>query len=297
MLERCPLDNADAVAASFVKSHPVFERLPNRCLLRQAFKQIAPAHGYSNASDEVICGAARVDGDSVLQSQHIVVRRHGAGRLVFVSLRVMQALATDALAQNVFVQLVEHFARRSVPARQPLALDQGLVEWHRKQRTAEVWRWRVMGAFAGANGHDQVFPPEEAPDSEASYPGAYRLVQWRAWHSLKSSGHTIDFHTALRTPFPTGASPTPMTAYAATEFNAARRGRLQLEATYPGSLKAWLNGKLVYDSAEDAELPECTVKQGRNTLLLKSTSDAQHWRVGLTLESAESLPIALALPR
>ncbi|MBI1320517.1 MAG: hypothetical protein GC168_16450 [Candidatus Hydrogenedens sp.] len=292
-IDRVEFAQADVAAASYVKLHPVFEHLPLRCLIRQAYRAIAPRFGFAGESEEEICGAVLAGPEGLGSLRHVVVRRFGSGSVAFVSLRVMEALANDVIAQQVFVNMIAHFARRSVPARQPLALNQQVVEWHRKERAKQVWRWLVIGEFPGEGGHDAEYPPERELDVLTTYPAAYRMARWQRWYTLERDEYELKFGEALASPWHTEVCQTASTAYAYTEFNAQRRGAMRFDLDFPGQLKAWLNGRLIFDSKEGTGPDSVThpVKHGRNTLLVKSTVVDTPWNVLVRLKSAESLPI------
>jgi len=292
-ISRVDFDAADTAAASYVKLHPLFEHLPARAMLRPAFRDIAPRYGFSGDSEEEICGAAVAGPKGLEALRHIVVRRFGSGSVVFLSLRAMGALENDVIAQQLFVNTISHFARRAVPARQPLALNQQVVEWHRKERSKQLWRWLVIGEFAGEDGHDAVYPPEQELDFTAAYPAAFRLAEWRRWYTLEQDEFRLEFTEALDSPWRTPGCQTASTGYAYTEFNASRRGSMRFGLDFPGQLKLWLNGRPLYDSKEGTGPDDVThaVKQGRNTLLIKSTVLDAPWSVLVRLASAEALPI------
>lgn len=290
---RVEFDAADTAAASYVKLHPLFEHLPARGMLRPAYRDIAPRYGFSGESEEEICGAAVAGPKGLEALRHIVVRRFGSGSVVFISLRAMGALESDVIAQQFFVNTISHFARRAVPARQPLALNQQVVEWHRKERAKQLWRWLVIGEFAGEEGHDAVYPPEQELDFTAAYPAAFRLAAWRRWYTLEQDEFRLEFAAALESPWRTPGCQTSSTGYAYTEFNASRRGAMRFGLEFPGQLKLWLNGRPLYDSKDGTGPDNVThaVKQGRNTLLIKSTVIDAPWSVLVRLASAEALPI------
>ena len=190
----------------YAKVHPLFEGLPTRDLMRQPYQNILSLHAFEGESDEEMTGihsAWRAEPGGPLNhwwGTNITVKRLGAGRVVFTHFRVLQHLGKDPVADRLFVNMLQHFSRRSIPATEVVAADQKAVEWVRRERNTELRKWMVLGTFPnwnGRSGHDTAYPPESSIDFAGTYPGWYRAVQWKSWNSRSSKRHLLDFTAAL----------------------------------------------------------------------------------------------------
>ncbi len=268
----------------YTKLHPLFDNLPAKGLMGQAYRNVAAIKTIVEASEEDIAGTfyakARIDGGDGMWGNDIVVRRYGSGRLVFMHLRVLERLETDPVAQHLFANSLRHFARRSVPSNAGFPVHQKAVEWLRTERNERTLRWMVMGMFPNWNGegHGRVYPPETEIDLGATYSGWYRSLQWKPWHSTDEQDYWLDFQEALAPVFVEDPSRVTDcgTAYAYAEFGADRRASVQAILRSPNACKVWVNDKLVYENPDgsgharvaDQEF-ETPVRQGRNHILAK----------------------------
>lgn len=264
----------------FSRQHPVWEALPARGFLRQPYRETVPAFGLLGESEESIAGWYATSHDADPRPRHTILdTRYGQGRIVFVCYNILGRVAEDPLAHRAFLNLTRHFGRRSVPPRQPLPVDQRIVEWLRAQRRDRVRKWMVIGEFPNPNmeGFAQAYPPEQQVDLDAAYPGWRRVARWEPWFSAQEDGYTLEAGRTLTPP----TQPVPRqdfsVAYAYAEFNAEKRGTAEIAVASPNALRVWVNGKLLFERAEHFELhdtaptasAEMVLKQGRNTLLVK----------------------------
>jgi hypothetical protein len=272
-----PLAGGGRLLHAFSRLHPVWEGLPARGFLRQPYRDVASVGGLLDETDEAIAGWY-APGSEHPTGNSIVSMRYGQGRIVFVCFRLLEGLGVDPLADRTFLNLVQHFARRAVPPRQPLPLEQRAVEWLRLQRKERLRRWAILGEFPNPNGqgYHTAYPPEQEVALDASYPGWRSLVRWRTWHTQANDLHTLDLAKAFSPP----SQPTPRqdssVGYAYTEFTSDRRLTATFEMYTTNACKAWLNGKLLLEQPKSCEREgaqdfeaEAVVKQGRNTLLVK----------------------------
>jgi hypothetical protein len=295
----------------YVKLHPVFDGLPARGLMRQPYRNTVPARTFIEPSDEDICGTFDATpiatghylmGETTWWGSDILVRRYGSGRVVFTHLRVLEHLGKDPVADRLFVNLLKHFSRRSVPPDRLMPLDQKAVEWLRRERTENVRRWMVIGPFPNwaDKGHDTVFPPEEEVRFDATYPGWYTAVSWKAWFSRAEDGHLVDLQEAFTPVYEYYPRFDNGVGYAYAEFTSDRRqfavARMQLH----DATKAWLNGKVIHESVTRAPhdqhlsaMAPCTVRQGRNTLLVKVSKIPGPFKFALNFESDTSEPLQI----
>mgnify|MGYP006290136273 FL=1 len=147
-LDATPKDATGALlpVCHYTKLHPVFDGLPARGLMRQPYRNVAPAKAFLEMSDEDIAGAfdtapaAPEHRENAWWASDILVRRYGAGRVVFTHLRVLEHLGHDVVADRLFVNLINHFARRSVPSASVVPLEQKPVEWMYAEHSAHTRR-------------------------------------------------------------------------------------------------------------------------------------------------------------
>jgi beta-galactosidase len=288
----------------YAKLHPVFEKLPARGLMRQAYCNVVPAKTFLEESTEDICGSFDTmpiaSGNYMMDKSawwgsDILVRRYGSGQLVFTHLRVLENLGEDPLADRLFVNLVNHFSRRSVSGGQPLPPDVKAVEWMRREQTNHVRRWMVLGEFpnwSGDKGHETAYPPEQAIDFSATYPGWYKPITWKAWHTLERDKHRLDLQAALTPIFQYYPRFDHGVAYAYAEFSCDRRQDVLAELGLQNATKIWLNGKIIHESTRqvphdqfDLETVPGYVKQGKNTVLVKCSKIPGPFRFSIDFRS------------
>ena len=297
-----------ALTHHYAKLHPVFDGLPSRDLMLQPYQNILPLETFESDSDEEMSGVhcfqpASRQGEAPSQrwGANLIVRRLGGGRVVFTHLRVLEHLGTDPVADRLFVNLLNHFSRRSVPATEAMAADQKAVEWINQERNNTLRKWMLLGSFAnwnGLSGHRAVFPPEKAIDFAATYPGWYRALYWKTWWTRDVGRHTIDFHAALDADAGTGEACRYATAFAYAEFNCDRRQEIAVNVEGAHAVKAWLNGIPIGDSVPEGGAGRDHtalgwVKQGKNTLLIKCSKGPGPYTLGVNIEPAGSGPLLI----
>lgn len=306
----------DAVGAflgmyHYVKLHPVFEGLPARCLMKQVYRNIAPPKTFLEPSEEDICGTFDTApiaagnymmGESAWWGSDILVCSYGVGRLFFTHLRIMENLGVDPVADRLFVNLIQHAGRRSVPSKEEIPVEGRLVEWLREERTNQTRKWMVVGMFPNWNddGHDTVFPPETSIDVAAVYEGWYKSITWKPWFSLAANEHVVDLQEALTPLYQYYPRFDYGTGYAYSEFASDRRQDATLTVGVQDSTKVWLNGKLVFTHQGhapldmlDERIEKTYVRQGKNTLLVKVSKIPGQFRFSLDIKSAGKEPLRL----
>ena len=295
----------------YAKLHPVFDRLPARGVMRQPYRNVVPAKTFLELGDEDIAGAfdtrPLAAGDyhseeTAWWGNDILVRRHGSGRVVFTHLRVLEHLGRDVVADRLFVNLVNHFARRSVPGGSVLALDQNPVEWMRAERSTRLRRWMVVGEIPNWDhqGHDAAYPPERELDFTGTYPGWYRAIHWRAWYARAETDYEVDLQEAFTPVFADYPRFDYAVGYAYAEFNADRRDEVNVHLAMQNATKVWLNGTLVYESDYQAphdraaaETVPGMVRQGRNTVLVKCTKIPGPFRFSIDFTASGRIPMVI----
>ena len=306
----------DAVGAflgmyHYVKLHPVFDELPARGLMRQPYRNVVPAKTFIEPSEEDICGT--FDTTPIAQGHYmmgqtnwwgsdILVRRYGAGRLVFTHLRILEHLGEDPVADRLWVNLLKHFSRRAVPSGEPQSLHQPAVEWMRRECVQGVRRWMVAGEFPnwGNQGHDTAYPPEREIDFSATYSGWYQAVTWKPWYSRAADGHVIDLQEAFAPIFEYYPRFDHGTAYAYAEFTSDKRGPATAVVGVQDAMKVWLNGALIFETKKQVphdqfltENAPVFIKQARNILLVKVSKIPGPFKFSLDFRSETDGPLQL----
>ncbi|MBI2421871.1 MAG: hypothetical protein HYV27_03495 [Candidatus Hydrogenedentes bacterium] len=303
-LDLLPVKHYDA-AYHYNRIHPVFDHLPAKTHMGFAYRYVQPDLVTAGGSDEDICGSWLERGAGCPEGRHsiwgapIASRRHGSGRIIVCTLRVLESLDFDPLAQHLIINLVAHFTRRSIPPTAPLTLETQPVEWMRRSFVGDKRKWLVIGEFAhdtAKSGHTAVYPPEREIDLNATYPGWYRPVYWQPWFSSAAEGHRVNFNAAIPGPFPSNGGSGGGSWYAYAEFSAEHREKIRLRADFCGSLKIWLNGAAVLDELRGGGENRCAedamVRQGRNTVLIKCSAVAGPAEATIGLENASGLPLS-----
>ncbi len=300
------------MACHYAKLHPVFSGLPARGIMRQPYRNVIPAKTFLEMGDEDISGTFDtipiasgnyMMGEAKWWGSDILVLRYGSGCVVLTHLRVMEHLGKDPLADRLFVNLLNHFSRRSVPSDAAVPMDQKAVEWIRSERVNRTRRWMVVGEFPnwGGQGHATAYPPEETIDFNAMYPGWYKAISWKPWYSKADDQHTVDLQAAFSPVFEYYPRFDHATAYAYAEFTCDKRQEVKLNIGVQNAMKIWLNGALVHESNYQVphdqfgkETAAGFIRQGRNTLLVKCSKTPGPFRFSLDFESAGREPIQLA---
>ncbi len=295
----------------YAKLHPVFDGLPARGIMRQAYRNVVPAKTFLELGDEDIAGAFDTmpiaSGNYMMDKEtwwgsDILVRRYGSGRVVFTHLRVLEHLCEDVVADRLFVNLLNHFARRSVPSDSVVSLEQAPVEWMHAERNTRVRRWMVVGEFPNWNGegHGTAYPPEKQVDVKATYPGWYKAIRWRAWHARAEDDYKVNLQDAFTPVFEYYPRFDYAVGYAYAEFNADRRQEVNIHLGVQNAMKVWLNGGLVHES--DYQVPhdqfasetvKGMVRQGRNTVLVKCTKIPGPFRFSIDFTATGRVPLLL----
>ena len=142
--------------------------------------------------------------------------------------------------------------------------------------------WTLIAPFNNAEGigHNTVYAPEKELNLQAKYPGKGKEAGWVAFKSEDEYGK-IDFNK----PF---GMEKEVTGYATTDFYSAEERAAEIRLGCKNAWKVWLNGKLVFERDEyhrGAKLDQyklpCTLKKGKNTLLVKCSQNHQkeEWTV------------------
>ncbi len=310
-LEATPKDAVGGFlpACHYVKLHPVFDGLPSGGLMRQPYRNVVPPVTFLEPGDEDICGTYDttpiaagnyMTGETAWWGSDILVRRYGSGRVAFTHLRVLEKLGNDPVADRLFINMLNHFSRRSVPSNAPLAPNQRAVEWVRAERVQYVRRWMVIGEFPNWDGagHDAAYAPEKEIDFGATYPGWYKAITWKPWYATATNGYKVNLQDAFSPVYEYYPRFDYGTGYAHAEFLSDRRQEATFRLGHQNAMKVWLNGALVYECVDQIPhdefgegVAEGLVRQGRNTVLVKCSKVPGPFAFSLDLEDGYGDPL------
>lgn len=294
-LQATPRDtsNTGELAVSYARLHPTFDELPSRCLIGETYSGIIARTAFLESSDEDISASfCQVESNSDWSS-NVLVKRYGSGRLVFVALSIMQRLGTDPVADHLFVNLVKHFRRRSIPSAEgTLAVHQSSVEWLRQQRKECTRTWAVIGMFPYCpwNARVPTYAPQESVDLAGTYPGWYDAISWKMVHATQPEKFRVDLDQSLAPEFVSAPTGDFGIAYAYAEIHGDARGEMFMVPKSTCPLEIYLNDALVHSPESDEARPTVYIKQGKNSLLVKIYKQPGPCSFSLDLEAA-SIPI------
>lgn len=288
----------------YAKLHPVFEKLPSRCLMQQPYCNVIPNKAFLEKGDEDICGAFNASSiasdnymveNPVWWTTDILVRPYGDGRIVMTHLRILEHLGADPLAGRLLVNLLNHFFRRSVPPETPMPPEQKVVEWLRRERTDHVRRWMVIGEFPNwdkNSGFKFPYPPEKEQDFNAVYEGWYQPARWRRWYACAGQEYVVDFQEVLEPVFEYYPKFDRAVAYAYAEFTCDRRLETEMHLGIQNATRVWLNNTVVYETERqvphdqfEKDVVPVVLRQGKNTLLVKGAKIPGKFRFSLVFSS------------
>lgn len=161
--------------------------------------------------------------------------------------------------------------------------------------------WNLIAPFNNSerSGHDTVYPPEKELNFTATYEGKGKPAKWVPFTSTDDYGK-IDFNK----PF---GMEKEVTGYAATDFYSTKEQQVEIRLGCKNAWKVWLNGELLFARDEyhrGAKLDQyklpCTLKAGKNTLLVKCGQNEQkeewtvEWEFQLRICDATGTAIASA---
>jgi len=155
--------------------------------------------------------------------------------------------------------------------------------------------WQVAGPFdnEGKRGFDAAFPPEEAQDLAARFPGKAREIGWRPAPPEAEAMGFLALGSVLR-------PSREVTAYALAVVDAPREQRAQLWVGASGAFKVWVNGSLALADPgyHPARLDQAgawvVLRRGPNRILVKLCHEAGEMGLYARLTDAAGSAIALA---
>jgi len=158
--------------------------------------------------------------------------------------------------------------------------------------------WQLIGPFdnVGDVGYDRDYPPESKVNLQAELAGKMGPIKWLP-HSTSDELGVVDLNAAL-------GKQQGVVAYAYAEFDAPEARQAEIRWGCVNANKLWLNGQQlaahhVYHAGEEMDQYsiKCSLKKGRNLLLLKVCQNeqkedwAQDWRFQVRVCDSVGTPI------
>lgn len=295
----------------YAKLHPVFEGLPARGLMGQPYRNVVAPKTFVEESDEDICGAFDTTpiaaGNYMMDrtdwwGSDILVRRFGSGRIVFTHMRLLENAQQDPAAGHLLVNMLRHFVRRSVPGDVTEVVALEPPDWLRRERE-DARLWMVIGMFPNwgdDDGHRAAYPPEQAIDLKAVYPGWYKSIEWKRWYSRRDQGHHVNLQEAFTPVYEYYPRFDNGTGYAYAEFYSDARYDVRFRLRVQDATKVWLNQRMIFEHDRhrphkdlgDFSVP-AMLKQGRNNILVKVSKIPGEFQFALDIEPAGNAPLNL----
>ncbi len=264
----------------YVKPHPLFLNLPNRCLMKQEYKNIIPEKIFLEKGDEDICGCLVIPQSKNKEpfwGSDIIVNRYGMGKLVFVHLRVLENIPDDPTAIHLFVNMINYFARRAIPSNKDITLSQSILEQFRFHRNKKLRKWMVIGEFPITNKEteEELYPNPNSIDFTTSYWGKYGEIVWKQYYTNIKNNHLLDFHQALSIPLSSYyLAQDSGVAYAFAELHYDEKEEIILQIETSNTFKLWVNGNEILENpnpSPQVQIYEAKVslRKWKNSIFIK----------------------------
>ncbi len=160
----------------------------------------------------------------------------------------------------------------------------------------------VIGEFPNWNskGFDTVYPPERGVQFGASYEGWHQPARWRRWYSRAADAHVLDLQSALEPVFQWYPKFDRSVAYAYAEVTCDKRVETELLLGIQNDTRVWINGAAVFETRRqvphdqfEQETAPVTLRQGRNTILVKCAKIPGPFKFSLDFQAVREAPQAV----
>ena len=268
----------------YVKPHPLFLNLPNRCIMKQEYRNILPSKVFLEKGDEDICGCFVIPQGKDVEpfwGSDILVSRYGVGKLVFVYFKVLENIPQDPIALHLFINMVNYFARRAIPSNTDIPLPQNILEQLRFQRSKKLRKWMVIGEFPLIikEEEDKSYPDVDSMDITSTYWGKYGEIRWKPYYTDINKNHLLDFHEALSIPLtPSHLTQDSGVAFAFAEFTYENKEEIILQIETSNSFTLWFNNNKILEnltSLPQVQIFEAKVslRKWKNSIFIKMIKD------------------------
>ena len=154
----------------------------------------------------------------------------------------------------------------------------------------EFPNWNKCSAF------DTAYPPEKDINFSAVYPGWYKSAQWQRWYSCSQSEHVVDLQVALEPVFQWYPKHDRSVAYAYAEVTCEKRMETELRIGYQDATRVWINNAQLFETHDqvphdqfESITIQVTLRQGRNSILVKCAKIPGPFKFSITFEDAEQV--------
>ncbi|HOK08331.1 MAG TPA: glycoside hydrolase family 2 TIM barrel-domain containing protein [Candidatus Hydrogenedens sp.] len=267
----------------YVKPHPIFLNLPNRCLMKKPFNNIISSKVIAEKGDEDICGCVVFPHQDEIEpfwANDILVQRYGIGKLVFTHLHILENISIDPLATHIFTNMATYFSRRAIPSEEPLPIPQSSVEWFRSERDKYFRKWLVIGEFPiPKSEEDTYYPSFKNTNLSESFYGKYGVNTWKPWYTNKKNNHFLNFHQALTIPLhPSYLEQDNGIAFAFAEFNYEDNKEVIVQVKTTNRIKLWLNNSKIIENpihSNEVQILEAkvTLKRWKNNIFIECVKE------------------------
>lgn len=268
----------------YIKPHPLFLNLPNRCIMKQEYKNILPSKVFLDKGDEDICGCFVIPQGKDIEpfwGSDILVSRYGVGKLVFIYLKVLENIPEDPVALHLFINMVNYFSRRAIPPDSDIPLPQNILEQLRLQRNKKLRKWMVIGEFPliSEETEKKSYPNVDSIDLTSTYWGKYGEIRWRPYYTDIKKNHLLDFHEALSIPLtPCHLVQDSGVAFAFAEFTYEDKEEIILQIETTNSFTLWFNNNKILEnlnSLPQVQIFEAKVslRKWKNTIFIQMIKD------------------------
>lgn len=277
-------DYPNSTVFHYVKPHPVFINLPTRQLMRLPYRNVIGKTFFLDKSDEDATGCIVISNsdDSVITwGTTFLILRYGVGRIVFTTLRILENLEGEPVAQHIFVNMLNHLSRRAIPLEKPSLPIPNAVEFIRHKRNTSLRKWIIGGPFPNdAETQSSLnIPIEKLSKFEVTLETIFGKSLSKIWFTSEKDSHKLDFHHALDIQTYTHhLEELSFSAFAYGEFFAPHRLEAIIQVETPNLIQIWINDCLIIENLSNPQKvniyeAKVNLKHSKNTVLVRCAKE------------------------
>ncbi|MCX8064509.1 MAG: hypothetical protein N3G21_04975 [Candidatus Hydrogenedentes bacterium] len=268
----------------YVKPHPVFINLPTRQLMRLPYRNIIGKEFFLNKSDEDATGCMVISNSvppTVTWGTTLLILRYGVGRIVFTTLKILENLEDDPVAQHIFVNLLNHLSRRATPPEKPPLPITNAVEFMRYKKNSSFRKWMVIGPLP--KDPDFQVPNSHCVDkfmkSEMKFETMFGKSSAKIWFTSENDGHKLNLLDALGIQTYTHhLEEFSFSSFAYAEFVVPQKTEAIFQIETPNIIQVWVNENLIIENltmSTDVKIYEAKtqLKPSKNSILVKCAKE------------------------